>query len=316
MLPEGELAADSCCCLSVLVLAHASSERHGTSMSVAKFAITRISRLYPMRLLSVVIATAYFLGKSLLTPENVPLVDILASGLTGALVLPFFGSSVALSTEHAAFPINGPLWSLFFEFLISFVWASVFAVLTFRRTLVLAFLCAAILLTVGLMRQDLLLGDHSHDFIWGVPRVGVSFFLGLIIYHIHKLRALHLKWPLWAVCLILILPMMLPRTPGVTDVMLDAVFIFALSPMIVLLGAEVSVNQQIKSIADLGGELSYPIYVLHFPIFACLNGAVQIFGLDISALPFITLCFCTIMIGSWLALIWYDRPVRRLLKKE
>lgn len=314
--PRGDLAVDFFFCLSGFVLAHAYSQRLGRSMTYTHFAITRVIRLYPLLLLSVVIATAYFVGKSILTSEDMPLFDVLAPGAMGAMVLPYFGTSVPLSTVDAAFPSNGPLWSLFFEFFISFVWAAIFAILTFRRTLICAFACAAILLTGGLIHNDLMLGAHTTDFFWGIPRVGVSFFLGLAVYHVHKHHQFNLRWPLWAVCLALILPMMLPRLMGMPDMFLDAFFVFALSPLIVFLGAKVSLTGRMKSVSDIGGELSYPIYVLHFPIFACLNGGLQIFGIELPLIMAISLYFGAIMIGSWFALIWYDRPVRRLLKQQ
>ena len=232
-----------------------------------------------MLLFSVVLATAYFVGKSLLTAEIIPLFDVLASGAAAALVLPYFGSSVPLSGQYEAFPVNGPLWSLFFEFFISFAWAAILAVLTFRRTLALAGLCAVLLLIGAFIHDDLLIGDQTSDFVWGFPRVGVSFMLGLAVHHIHTQKWISLRLPLIVVCVLLILSLMVPRTIGVWDILFDALFVYVISPFIVLTGAAITLSGRLKTAADIGGELSYPIYVLHFPIFAWLNGGLQMAGI-------------------------------------
>ena len=311
--PRGDLAVDFFFCLSGFVLAHAYSHRLGAGMTFCEFAITRIIRLYPMLLFSVVLATAYFVGKSLLTAEIIPLFDVLASGAAAALVLPYFGSSVPLSGQYEAFPVNGPLWSLFFEFFISFAWAAILAVLTFRRTLALAGLCAVLLLIGAFIHDDLLIGDQTSDFVWGFPRVGVSFMLGLAVHHIHTQKWISLRLPLIVVCVLLILSLMVPRTIGVWDILFDALFVYVISPFIVLTGAAITLSGRLKTAADIGGELSYPIYVLHFPIFAWLNGGLQMAGIMLPIWISITLFFLCIILGSWLAMVWFERPVRRLL---
>lgn len=313
--PRGDLAVDFFFCLSGFVLAHAYAGRLGKTLSYSDFAITRVIRLYPMLFASVLLAASYFLGKSLLTSETIPLTDLFAATATAILVLPYFGSSVPLSGLYEAFPINGPLWSLFYEFFISFAWVTAFAFLTFRRTIAVAFVCGAILLFGGLLHTDLLLGDRTSDFFWGFPRVGVSFTLGLIVYHIHKQQWLRFKIPFLVISLGLIVPLMVPRDASWFAVIFDAVFIYALSPFIVLIGAEVRQSGRWKQISEFGGELSYPIYVLHFPFFAWVNGGQQMLGVSLPVPAAIALYFVVILIGSWVALVWFDRPVRRLLKK-
>lgn len=314
--PRGDLAVDFFFCLSGFVLAHAYSDRLGKSMSYTDFVSARFIRLYPLLLFSVVLASLYFFGKSLLSTELIPTTDIVAATVSASMVLPYLESSVPLSGEGMAFPINGPLWSLFFEFFISFVWAGLFAVLTFRRTLAAAYICAFVLLIGGLSFNDLLLGDETHNFLWGIPRVGVSFALGLIVHHVNQQKWCTMQWPLWVICLGLVAPLMVPRAFGISDLLVDAFFIFAVSPFIVLLGAKVTLEGTMKKVSDIGGELSYPIYVLHFPIFAWTNGTLQTLGVSLPIWQSVALYFVMIMACSWVALIAYDRPVRRLLRQQ
>ena len=311
--PRGDLAVDFFFCLSGFVLAHAYSKRIGKTMGFSKFAVTRIIRLYPMLALSVLVAATFFLGKSLLSSDQIPISDIAASAGTALLVLPYFGSSVPLSGPYEAFPVNGPLWSLFYEFFIGFVWAAAFAFLTFRKTIAFAVICAAILLFGGILHNDLLLGDRTTDFLWGFPRVGVTFALGLLVHHVHTQKMLRLRLPLWAICLLLIAPLTVARGTGLSAVFFDAGFVYILTPAIILMGAEIQLSGAIKKASDIGGELSYPIYVMHFPLFAWMNGAVHMSGLSLPIWVTLLIHFVVITAGSWLALVWFDRPVRRLL---
>ncbi len=312
--PRGDLAVDFFFCLSGFVMAHAYGKKMGVTMGFPQFALTRLIRLYPLMALSVIVAAVFFLSKNILTSEYIPVSDILISGLTGLFVLPYFNGSGMLGGVYEVFPINGPLWSLFYELLINFVWAVAFAFLTFRRTLGFAIVCAVLLLIGGFLNNDLLLGDRTTDFLWGVPRVGVSFAIGLLAYELHKRQVLQRTVPFWVIALALIIPMAVPRFGG--GVLFDAFFIYILTPLIVLLGANIEQKGNALQASRIGGELSYPIYVLHFPLFVWINGLVQFIGVNLPIWFILTLYAVFIVCGSWLALIWFDRPVRRLLGKH
>jgi peptidoglycan/LPS O-acetylase OafA/YrhL len=63
------------------------------------------------------------------------------------------------------------------------------------------------------------------------------------------------------------------------------------------------------------GELSYPLYVLHLPIFAWLAAVVFAMHLRTAAAvgPVIVAACFTAIILSWLLLVAVDRPSRRVL---
>ncbi|MEL7103662.1 MAG: acyltransferase, partial [Pseudomonadota bacterium] len=200
-VPRGDLAVDFFFCLSGFVMAHAYGDRIGKDYGLRQFALTRLIRLYPMMALSVLVAAAYFLSKFLLSSDEVTLSDVLLASTLGLFVLPYLGESLALSGPLEVFPINGPLWSLFYELLINLAWAAAFAVLTLRRVIGFGVACAALLLVAGLAHGDLLLGDRTVDFFWGIPRVGVSFAAGLIVYAMHKKSLFRVRIPFWGVAL-------------------------------------------------------------------------------------------------------------------
>lgn len=316
-VPRGDLAVDFFFCLSGFVMAHAYGRRIGKDLNFLDFAWTRLIRLYPLMALSVVIAAAYFLSKIILSNEDVALGDIVTASVLGLLVLPYLGETIVLSGPLEVFPINGPLWSLFYELLINFAWAAAFAILTFRRMVGFAIICAGLLLAAGLAHGDLLLGDRTSDFFWGIPRVGVSFAAGLIVYALHKKSIIPFRVPFWAVALALMIPLLIPRgTDANLSVILDALFIYGWTPFLVLLAAGIHQSGRGLSLSRIGGELSYPIYVLHFPLFAWSNGITQFLDIPAPIWVLISLHLAIIVCGSWLALIAFDRPVRRLLNSR
>lgn len=317
LVPRGDLAVDFFFCLSGFVMAHAYGDRIGKTLGFRQFTLTRLIRLYPLMALSVIVAAAYFMSKLLLSIEDVALFEVLIASMLGMFVIPYLGDTIALSGPFEVFPINGPLWSLFYELLINFAWAGAIAVLTFRRVTGFAVLCGLLLLIAGVAHGDLLLGSRTTDFFWGIPRVGVSFAAGLIIYALHKRAVLPTGLPFWVVALGLIVPLLIPRGDNASlSVICDAIFIFAWTPLLILLAADIQQTGRAFDLSRIGGELSYPIYVMHFPLFAWSNGILQFLDLAIPIWMLIVLHLSIIVCGSWLALIAFDRPVRRLLNSR
>lgn len=316
-VPRGDLAVDFFFCLSGFVMAHAYGDRIGKDLGLRQFVLNRLIRLYPMMSLSVLVAAAYFLSKYFLSSEEVTLSDVLLASTLGLFVLPYLGESLALSGPLEVFPINGPLWSLFYELLINFAWAAAFAVLTLRRVIGFGVACAALLLMAGLAHGDLLLGDRTVDFFWGIPRVGVSFAAGLIVYAMHKQSLLSVRIPFWGVALGLLIPLLIPRSDNASlAVLCDALFIYIWAPYLILIAANIRQTGLGFNLSRLGGELSYPIYVMHFPLFAWTNGITQFLDVSMPIWVLISIHLTVIVGGSWIALIAFDRPVRRLLNSR
>lgn len=316
-VPRGDLAVDFFFCLSGFVMAHAYGDRIGRDLQLGDFALTRMIRLYPLMALSVIVAASYFLSKFLLGNDDVMLSEVLIASALGLFVLPYLDETIALSGPLEVFPINGPLWSLFYELLINFAWAAAFALLTFRRTVGIAILCAVTLLSAGFAYGDLLLGDRTLDFFWGIPRVGISFAAGLIVYAVHKHAAFPRRLPFWVVALGLIIPLLIPRGDNANlSVICDAIFVFAWAPLLILCAADIKLTGQAFNLSRVGGELSYPLYVMHFPLFAWSNGITQFLDLALPVWMLIALHLAVVVAGSWIALIAFDRPVRRLLNSR
>ncbi|MDJ0919670.1 MAG: acyltransferase family protein [Henriciella sp.] len=309
--PRGELAVDFFFCLSGFVMAHAYAKRLGGDMSFGKFVEVRMIRLYPLIGLSVLVATAYTLAKRFTDADSASVAEILTAAVTGLLLLPHFFAPEQLAPSGEIYPLNGPLWSLFFELAVNIAWALAFVWLTVSRTVWIAVVAAVGMLCSGLYFSDFLLGEQDYNFIWGTFRVTYSFAAGLLIHHLYTARNVRLEASYGLIAVLLIGAMMLPRFGS--GIVFDAVFVFLLSPLIVLAGAHIDGRGASLGRSRLLGELSYPIYVLHFPIFMWANGTLQSFGGQADSPYAIGFYAVVIVLGAWIAMVLFDRPVRRLL---
>jgi peptidoglycan/LPS O-acetylase OafA/YrhL len=124
VLPNAYLAVDFFFVLSGFVLAHAYGHRLGLDMSFREFAMSRIIRLYPLALVSMLIGLSIILLKYLAYPDKVPhLPVILQAAALNLFILPDLAVNKLFKT--GVFPLNGPIWSLSLELFFNLLWAGV-----------------------------------------------------------------------------------------------------------------------------------------------------------------------------------------------
>lgn len=121
MMNHGYLAVDFFFVLSGFVIGYAYDRRwKNKDMTTGRFMLRRIIRLQPMVVLSVVIgAIAYLLQGSVHwdgTP--VPFHWVLVALILGLFMIPVLpGAAADVRGNDEMFPLNGPAWSLFFEYI-------------------------------------------------------------------------------------------------------------------------------------------------------------------------------------------------------
>jgi peptidoglycan/LPS O-acetylase OafA/YrhL len=94
------------------------------------------------------------------------------------------------------------------------------------------------------------------------------------------------------------------------------VWIALWSPLLVYTGSKIRLMGKTRSIALLGGELSYPVYALHYPIFCWINGTFQVITKQQSVLLETPLIVAGVLLGSYFALKNYDEPLRKWLGRR
>ncbi len=292
IINHGYLAVDFFFVLSGFVIGYAYDDRWD-KMTTWGFLKRRLVRLQPMVIMGTVIgASLYFFSACDGFPGvlNSPLWKVALCFLMGILMIPCSpGLDIRGWQETNSF--NGPNWSLTYEYIGNILYA-----LIFRRLpkYVLAVLCVA----CAFFTLDLTLGwdvfglfdSPKYDVIggWsltsqqiyiGFARLLYPFLCGLLISRILPARMseanpsgspLRLRGGFWWASLILVVLFSMPQIcgrSGVADGLYQAISIIVLFPLVVLLGAGSRTTDAFSTKAcKFLGELSYPLYITHYPL--------------------------------------------------
>ena len=224
------------------------------------------------------------------------------------------------------FPLNGPGWSLFFEYIGNICYA-----LFMRRmsTKVLAFFT----LLLGLTHAWFFIGDISQydmvgvgwtidevNFFGGFIRMLFPFSLGMLLARTFKPRKV--QGAFWICSSVLIAVFAVPYIPSEGNISLNCLYEFAciafIFPALVWLGACGTANGATGKVNRFLGELSYPLYIVHYPImyifYAWLikNDIYTISGCWAVAL----LVIASSISLAYVCLKLYDEPIRRWLSRR
>ena len=266
------LAVDLFFILSGFVIAFAYDEKiKNELMSVQKFALIRIVRLYPVFLLSLIITVIYSLSRLFFKHDlnQATMLNLLQMALLTVLFVPSQQVNVDL-----LFPLNGPYWSLLFELLANFIYG-IFQKFLTEKIIVI------VVITMGLIIGFI---SHAHrnldiGFTWGVLSIVAGFarslfgiFVGLYLYKnrisIEKLinPVQNIGWiALFGIIIILTSP-----TIGRFDWIIDFLIVTLVFPFFVIC-ASTGKSSKFNKIFLILGSASYPIYLLHVPISGFIN---------------------------------------------
>lgn len=312
---NARLAVDLFFCLSGYVLPLAYQRRLDSTMGVPKFFVLRMVRLWPMILAGTMISASYLLVRRFgLHDSAISPVELGKATMLSLVCLPLFGASKALGGPQV-FPLNGPQYTLFFELVVNLAWA-----LSPRLRgprVALAIVIAAFAL-IGWFGPG---GDDGATFWHGFARVFGSFYLGVLVYYVsrapdHALagRLRRLASPAVTVAFVL-LTAGLFFWPWPAPAMVNLLWSLVASPMLVLGGSRVALPRRANNLALLLGALSYPVYVLHYPLFVWANGIFQkLHGAKSPALEALMIAPLVIA-GALIALRLFDEPVRAALTR-
>ncbi|MBB3223214.1 acyltransferase family protein [Pseudoduganella umbonata] len=262
------LAVDLFFLLSGFVIAHAYDERlrNGT-LGFAEFARIRLIRLYPIYLLSAVLALGVVIigqvGGGKLNGDTA--IQLSMAAAATAFFLPF-----PVSWTSYLFPLNSVYWSLFFELVVNFLYAAVRPRLTdtgVKCVLIVSGIACAVLA----LQTDSL--DHGYDFsaqgvIGGLARSLFGFSLGVLLYERRaKLAALlRGRFPPWFSFVLVAGVLGSPSVPGFDGIIALACIFFILPLAMVGAAFESPRNERLGSAMAALGAASYPLYTLHGPV--------------------------------------------------
>jgi peptidoglycan/LPS O-acetylase OafA/YrhL len=322
IINHGYLAVDFFFMLSGFVIAYAYDGRWGR-MGVRDFVMRRLIRLQPMVVLGSIFGAALFsMQASSVFPKvaGTSTAQLIGVMLLGFAMIPLPKSGDVRGWDEI-YPLNGPQWSLFYEYVANFLYAAGLRKLSPRGMAVLvavAALAQVHLLVFG-PRGDLIGGwalDASGIRI-GMTRVMFPFFAGVLMMRLGV--RLPLRHAFLVSSALLVVAVSLPRFGGTERLWLNGIYeaacVILVFPLIVAIGAgEKAADGPAIRIARLFGALSFPLYITHFPMIylytmwvadrqpSPAQGAIVAAGVLAAALAI-----------AALSLRYYDRPVRRWL---
>jgi peptidoglycan/LPS O-acetylase OafA/YrhL len=327
IINHGYLAVDFFFVLSGFVIGYAYDDRWG-KMTLGSFFKRRLIRLHPMIIMGMIIGAAgfYFSASPLVFPNisGVPVWLMLIIMLIGFTLIPV-PTSMDIRGWTEMYPLNGPAWSLFFEYIANILYALFIRKFSKTALSILVFLagCALIHLAVTSPNGDVIGGWslESAQLRIGLTRLMYPFFSGLLLSRICKPGRIKNAF-LWCSVMVIVV-FSIPRIGGSEHLWLnglyDSLSIIFIFPFIVFVGASGEITGKFASkVSKFLGDISYPIYIIHYPLIYIFTAWVydnKVPSINAAWPAALLLLFSAIAI-AYGSLKLYDIPVRKWLAKR
>lgn len=329
-LNHGYLAVDFFFILSGFVVGYAYDDRLGKSMKTKDFLKRRLIRLHPMVIMGAVLGAATFCiqGSTQWDGTEISISLVMLSMLCAMLfILAIPGGCYEIRGNREMFPLNGPSWSLFFEYIGNILYALFVRRLSTKLlTAIVVSLCIgytafAVFDASGYGNMGVGWTLDSINFLGGMLRMLFPFSMGLLLSG--NFKPFKVKGSFWLASSILIIIFAIPYIPSDGNIcyngILEAVCVTLIFPILVRLGASGSTaDHKSTAICNFLGRISYPLYMIHYPImylfYAWLieNKAPAFAETWQAALG----VYVTCIILALLCMKLYDEPIRRYLAKK
>ena len=324
---HGYMAVDFFFMLSGFVISYAYDDRWN-QMSMGDFFKRRLVRLHPMIVMGAIIGlTTFLLGGGVKWDGSVtPMSGVALAFFLTCLFIPAWpGAAHEVRGNGEMFPLNGPSWSLFFEYIGNICYA-----LFIRRlsTKALSWLVAVlgvvyIWFSVGNVSGyesigvGWTVGDNVNIF-GGFLRMMFPFSLGMLL--ARNFKPVRVRGVFWLAIILLFALFSVPFFPSVGGICVNGIFemccIMLIFPVIVWLGASGMTTDKVSTgVCRFLGDLSYPLYIVHYPVMYLFYAWLIKNHLYTVADTWqvVLLVFAVNITLAIVALKLYDEPVRRWL---
>lgn len=250
LMPRGYLAVDFFFVLSGYVMARTYERRLGGTLTSAEFLIARFRRLWPTMLVGALLFIPFL-------PEGAKDEDV-------HLLVPLVLNLVLLPspTTKNYFPLNIPAWSIFFELAANVLHGVLLHRLQTRGLAGICLIALAGLAWWARQLGDLDIGSQHGELAAGLCRVTFTYSLGIIIWRTWGEREAS---PVFGLLALLAMPLLLALPDSLSEDLwsVDLAFVVIAAPLLLLGGLALT---QGRKLATLAGELSFPLYAVHYPV--------------------------------------------------
>ena len=325
---HGYMAVDFFFILSGFVIGYAYDDRWKTTLTLKGFFKRRLIRLHPMVIMGALLgAVSYCIqGSVKWDGTQVPFTMVLIALLLNLFLFPVVpGTGADVRGNNEMYPLNGPSWSLFFEYIGNILYALFIRKFSTRALTVLVIAAAAGLASFGISN----LSGYGHlgvgwsmidyNLLGGFLRLMFSFSVGLLMSRIFK--PAKVKGAFWICSAVLAVLFTVPHLGGADRLWINGLYesvcAIMIFPALVWLGASGKTTDKVTStVCKFLGDISYPLYVVHYPLMYLFywwlwSGEEKIpFS---QAWPVAIVVIIASIILAYLCLRFYDIPLRKWL---
>ncbi|ADV43395.1 acyltransferase [Bacteroides helcogenes] len=325
---HGYMAVDFFFILSGFVIGYAYDDRW-KKMKMTDFFKRRLIRLHPMVIMGAILGLITYCIQGCVQWDGTHIGTsmILLSFLLTLFLIPVLpGAGAEVRGNGEMYPLNGPNWSLFFEYIGNLMYA-----LFIHRMSTKALKILVVLLGIGLATFAITNGSgYGHmgvgwtladnNLLGGFLRMSFSYAAGLLMSR--NFKPIKVRGAFWICTLVLFALFAVPHIGGEEALWMnglyDTVCILFVFPALVFLAASDSTTDKASSsLSKLLGDISYPLYVVHYPFMYLFYAWLWKDGLSFEAAwPVAAGIFFGNILLAYIVLKMYDEPIRKYLARH
>ena len=329
-LNHGYLAVDFFFILSGFVIGYAYDDRWNKGFTMKEFFKRRLIRLHPMVVIGTLLGVITFCLQGSVQWNGTQIatsLTMLALLCTMLFIPAVPGLGYEIRGNGEMFPLNGPYWSLFFEYIGNILYALFIRRLSTKAlgTLVvvlgiaLTWFATCNISTYGSIGVGWTL--DSVNFLGGSLRMLFPFTMGMFLSSIFQ--PVKVRGAFWICSAVLLALFSVPFIGASEPVCMNGVYesfcIIIVFPILVWLGASGATTDKISTnICKFLGDISFPLYVVHYPFMYLfyawlIKSKLYTFG-ETWAISLSVMAWNVLLAYACQKL--YDEPTRKYLAKR
>lgn len=327
---HGYLAVDFFFILSGFVIGYAYDDRWKRNMTLGNLFTRRLIRLHPMIIMGTIIGAITFCiqGSVQWDGSHVATSAVMLALLAAMFFIPAYpGAGYDVRGNGEMFSLNGPSWSLFFEYIGNILYALFIHRLSNRGLAILVALSGiglawfALFDIVGYGMLGVGWTLDGANFWGGMLRMLFPFSLGMLLSR--HFRPIKIRGAFWICSAVLLILFCVPYIEGKSPVCLNGVYelicIALVFPALVWIAASgKTTDKQSTRICRFLGDISFPLYAIHYPLMYLfyawlIKNKLYTFT---ECWQMAALVYTGSILLAYLCLKCYDEPVRKWLSRK
>lgn len=325
---HGYLAVDFFFILSGFVIGYAYDDRWHKGFSMKEFFRRRLIRLHPMVVMGAIIGAVAFIlqGSVQWDGTHIATSAVMLSLLCAMFMIPAVpGCRYEVRGNGEMFPLNGPSWSLFFEYIGNILYAlflrrlptKALGLLTALTGIGLAWFAVTDISGYGSIGVGWTL--DTVNFCGGMLRMLFPYTMGMFLSRIFIPIPIKVSNRFIFCSLVLFVLLAFPYLDPKGGICVNGIFemmcVIIVFPVLVLIGA--SGGQKESKACKLLGDISFPLYIVHYPVmylfYSWLIKTGKYSFSETWPVAIGVMAVCIVL--AFLCLKLYDEPVRRRLSR-